>query len=196
MPGSPRDPPNACGYAPGMRITPLTIAGAALVEMTPIEDDRGFFARAFCREEFQAAGLEPLVQQCNVSFNHVAGTLRGMHWQVDPAPEAKLVRCTRGAILDVLVDMRPGSPTYLQHHAVELTEDNRLALYVPPLFAHGYLTRLDRTEVAYQVSAAYRPGTERGLRYDDPALAIVWPAPVVRVSDKDRAWPLLGADAQ
>lgn len=173
-----------------MRITPLDIAGAALVKMTPIEDDRGFFARAFCRQEFAAAGLEPLVEQGNVSFNHVAGTLRGMHWQAEPAPEAKLVRCTQGAISDVLVDMRPGSPTYLQHHAVELTADNRLALYVPPLCAHGYLTLVDRTEVTYQVSAAYTPGTERGLRYDDPALAIPWPVPAVCVSDKDRSWPL------
>lgn len=179
-----------------MRITPLDIAGAALVEITPIQDDRGFFARAFCRQEFAAAGLEPLVEQGNVSFNHVAGTVRGMHWQVEPAPEAKLVRCTRGAISDVLVDVRPGSPTYLQHHAVELTEDNHRALYVPPWVAHGYLTLVDRTEVSYQVSAAYTPGTERGLRFDDPALAIEWAVPVVSVSGKDRSWPLLGTVAQ
>lgn len=175
-----------------MRITPLDVPGPALVEMELREDERGFFARSFCAEEFAAAGLEPVVSQSNVSWNRSAGTLRGMHWQVDPAPEAKLVRCTRGAVHDVAVDVRPGSPTYLQHVAVELTADNRLALYVPPLFAHGYLTLTDDTEVTYQVSAAYTPGTERGLRYDDPALGLSWPAPVAVVSDKDRGWALLG----
>ncbi|MGJ7442258.1 dTDP-4-dehydrorhamnose 3,5-epimerase family protein [Aquipuribacter sp. MA13-6] len=178
-----------------MRIHPLPVAGAALVELELRQDERGFFARSFDRDEFVAAGLEPTVEQCNVSFNHTAGTLRGMHWQDATAPEAKLVRCTRGAISDVLVDMRPDSPTYLQHHAVELTEDNLLALYVPPVCAHGYLTLRDRTEVTYQVSGAYTPGAEHGLRHDDPALAIPWAGRVVVVSQKDRSWPLMDAGA-
>ncbi|RJK97868.1 dTDP-4-dehydrorhamnose 3,5-epimerase [Vallicoccus soli] len=178
-----------------MIITPTELPGAAVVELELREDERGFFARTFCRSEFEAAGLEPLVEQCNLSYNHRAGTLRGMHYQVEPAPEAKLVRCTRGAIVDVIVDMRPESPTYLRHVAVELTADNRRALYVPPLFAHGYLTLVDGAEVVYQVSAAYTPGTERGLRHDDPALGIDWPVPVSVVSEKDRSWALLGETA-
>ena len=154
-------------------------------------DERGFFARTFDRQEFLDAGLEPVVEQANLSFNHRAGTLRGMHYQVAPATEAKLVRCTRGAVLDVAVDLRPDSPSYLQHVAVELTANSRTALYVPPMFAHGYLTLEDACEVVYQVSAAYAPGAERGLRYDDPALGIAWPVPVAVVSEKDRDWPLL-----
>lgn len=176
-----------------MRFTPTALDGPVVVSLDQMVDDRGFFARTFCREEFEAAGLSPVVEQCNVSFNHLAGTLRGMHWQSEEAPEAKLVRCVRGAVLDVVVDVRPGSPTYLQHVAVELTADNREALYVPPLFAHGYLTLVDSCEVTYQVSHAYAPGTERGLRYDDPALAIDWPVAVSTISPKDAAWPLLQA---
>ncbi len=174
-----------------MKFTTTAIPGVAIVDLELRGDDRGFFARYFCREEFIAAGLEPAVEQCNVSFNHKAGTLRGMHYQVEPAPEAKLVRCTRGAIVDIIVDMREGSPTRLQHVAVELTADNRRALYVPPFFAHGYQTLTDDAEVIYQVSGAYQPGTERGLRYDDPALALTWPVPVAVISDKDRTWPLM-----
>jgi len=174
-----------------VRITGTAIPGVTVLELELREDERGFFARTFCREEFLAAGLEPLVEQCNLSFNHRAGTLRGMHYQVHPAPEAKLVRCTRGAIVDQVVDMREGSPTYLRSVSVELTADNRRALYVPPLFAHGYQTLADDTEVTYQVSAAYTPGTERGLRYDDPALGLTWPLPVTAVSPKDAQWPLL-----
>jgi len=174
-----------------VRFTTTDIPGVAIVDLELRSDDRGFFARTFCREEFIAAGLEPAVEQCNVSFNHLAGTLRGMHYQVEPAPEAKLVRCTRGAIVDIIVDLREGSPTRLQHVAVELTADNRRALYVPPFFAHGYQTLTDDTEVTYQVSGAYTPGTERGLRYDDPALGLTWPVPVAVISDKDRTWPLM-----
>jgi dTDP-4-dehydrorhamnose 3,5-epimerase len=173
--------------------TPL--AGVAVLDLERREDQRGFFARTFCREEFVAAGLEPMVEQCNLSYNHLAGTLRGMHYQVAPATEAKLVRCTAGAILDTVVDVRPGSPTYLQHFWVELTADNRRSLYVPPMFAHGYLTLVDGAEVSYQVSEAYTPGTERGLRYDDPALGLRWPVPVSVISDKDAGWPLLGESA-
>ena len=178
-----------------MIITTTALAGPAIIDLELREDDRGFFARSFDRAEFAAAGLEPVVEQCNVSFNHRAGTLRGMHFQVAPATEAKLVRCTAGAVLDIVVDVREGSPTYLQHVAVELTAANRRSLYVPPMFAHGYQTLVDGAEVTYQVSEAYTPGTERGLRHDDPALGLSWPLPVSTISDKDASWPLLTGPA-
>jgi dTDP-4-dehydrorhamnose 3,5-epimerase len=172
-------------------ITTTDIEGVAVIDLETRDDHRGFFARTFDRQEFVDAGLEPLVEQCNLSFNHTAGTLRGMHFQVAPHPETKLVRCTRGAIVDIIVDMRPGSPTRLQHVQVELTAENRRALYVPPYFAHGYQTLVDGAEVTYQVSGAYTPAAERGLRYDDPDLGLSWPLPVSVISDKDGAWPLL-----
>jgi dTDP-4-dehydrorhamnose 3,5-epimerase len=175
-----------------VNITPTPLSGAAVIDLELKQDDRGFFARTFDRKAFADAGLEPLVEQCNLSFNHKAGTLRGMHYQVAPATEAKLVRCTAGAIVDIIVDVRPDSPTYLQHYAIELTADNRRALYVPPMFAHGYQALTDGAEVSYQVSEAYTPGTERGLRHDDPALELSWPLPVSVISPKDAAWPLLG----
>ena len=174
-----------------MILTTTELAGPVVVELELRQDERGFFARSFDREQFAAAGLEPVVEQCNVSFNHRAGTLRGMHYQVAPAMEAKLVRCTAGAVLDVVVDVRPGSPTYLRSVAVELSAANRRALYVPPMFAHGYQTLVDGAEVTYQVSEAYTPGTERGLRHDDPLLGLSWPLPVSAISAKDAAWPLL-----
>jgi dTDP-4-dehydrorhamnose 3,5-epimerase len=177
-----------------VRFTTTHIEGPAIIDLELREDDRGFFARSFCRQEFIDAGLSPVVEQCNVSFNHSAGTLRGMHYQLDPAPEAKLVRCTRGAIVDIIVDVRPDSPTRFQHVAVELTADNRRSLYVPPYFAHGYLTLTAGAEVTYQVSAAYTPGVERGLRYDDPALNLPWPIDMQVISDKDANWPLLVGD--
>jgi dTDP-4-dehydrorhamnose 3,5-epimerase len=172
-------------------ITKTAIEGPAIIDLELREDDRGFFARTFCRQEFTDAGLSPVVEQCNLSYNHKAGTLRGMHYQVDPAPEAKLVRCTAGAIVDIIVDVRPDSPTRFQHVAVELSATNRRAFYVPPYFAHGYLTLTDGAEVSYQVSNSYMPGTERGLRYDDPRLALPWPIEVAVISPKDAAWPLL-----
>jgi dTDP-4-dehydrorhamnose 3,5-epimerase len=175
-----------------VNITTTPLSGVAVIDLERKEDDRGFFARTFDRTEFAAAGLEPLVEQCNLSFNHRAGTLRGMHYQVAPATEAKLVRCTAGVIVDVIVDVRPDSPTYLQHFSIELTADNRRALYVPPMFAHGYQALTDGAEVSYQVSEAYTPGTERGLRHDDPALGLTWPLPVSVISPKDAAWPLMG----
>ncbi|HSM65618.1 MAG TPA: dTDP-4-dehydrorhamnose 3,5-epimerase [Ilumatobacteraceae bacterium] len=175
-----------------MKFIPTSIAGAVMVDLEPRSDDRGFFARSFCRDEFEAAGLEPAVAQCNVSYNRRAGTLRGLHFQTADAPEAKLVRCTRGAIFDVIVDLRPDSATLGEHVAVELTSDNRRALYIPPLFAHGYQTLDDDVEVLYQVSQPYTPNTERGLRFDDPVLAIDWPAAPSMITDKDRQWPLLG----
>jgi dTDP-4-dehydrorhamnose 3,5-epimerase len=178
-----------------MHITPTSIAGTAIVDIDAFEDERGFFARSFCRDEFAAAGLEPAVAQCNVSYNRLAGTLRGLHLQTADAPEAKLVRCTRGAILDVIVDLRPDSTTLGRHIAVELSAENRRALYIPPLFAHAYQTLEDDTEVLYQVSQPYTPNTERGLRYDDPVLDISWPMEPTMISDKDRGWPLLGDHA-
>jgi dTDP-4-dehydrorhamnose 3,5-epimerase len=168
--------------------TPLT--GAFVIDVETREDDRGLFARTYCTNEFLEHGLQPLAAQSNLSYNHIAGTLRGMHYQVPPAAEAKLVRCTRGSIVDVIVDMRETSPTYLDHFMVELTDVNRRALYVPPLFAHGYQALEDDTEVVYQVSEFYAPDTERGLAYNDPALGIRWPMSVTAISDKDSAWPL------
>ena len=175
-----------------MILTETGLQGCVVVDLERKQDERGFFSRTFCRSEFAAAGLEPAVEQGNLSFNHRAGTLRGMHYQVAPATEAKLVRCTAGAVLDVVVDVREGSPTYLQSFAVELSADNRRALYVPPMFAHGYQTLVDGAEVSYLVSEAYTPGTERGLRHDDPELGLSWPLPVSVISSKDASWPLLG----
>jgi dTDP-4-dehydrorhamnose 3,5-epimerase len=174
-----------------MIISKTAIEGPAVIDLDLRSDDRGFFARTFCIEEFGAAGLQTVVEQCNLSGNYRAGTLRGMHFQIAPHPEAKLVRCIRGAIVDIIVDMRPESPTRLQHVAVELTADNRRAFYVPPYFAHAYQTLTDDTEVMYQVSGSYEPSAERGLRHDDPVLGIQWPLPVSVISDKDASWPLI-----
>ena len=173
-----------------MIFTPLELEGAFLVDLEPRADERGFFARAWCRDEFEAQGLDPALVQCNLSFNHLSGTLRGMHFQRAPHAEAKLIRCTRGAILDVIVDLRPDSTTHAQWLGVKLTDENRTALYVPEGFAHGYQTLVDSTETLYQVSAAYAPDAEGGVRWDDPAFAIEWPDADPRiVSEKDRAWP-------
>ncbi|MBD0346664.1 MAG: dTDP-4-dehydrorhamnose 3,5-epimerase [Coleofasciculus sp. Co-bin14] len=174
-----------------MLFTETKLKGAFIIDLENREDNRGFFARTFCAKEFEDHGLKPTVAQCNASFNHKKGTLRGMHYQVPPAAETKLIRCTRGAIYDVIVDMRPESPTYLSHIGVELSEDNRRALYVPELFAHGYLALTDAAEVTYQVGEFYTPGYERGLRYDDPILGIEWPTEITVISEKDAAWALL-----
>ena len=176
-----------------MIFTATALPGPVIVDIERHHDSRGFFARTFARKDFADAGLEPLVEQCSLSFNAAAGTVRGMHYQAEPATEAKLVRCTSGAILDVVVDVRPGSPTFLSHVAVELTATSRRALYVPAHFAHGFQTLTDDTEVAYQISEAHTPGAERGLRYDDPRLKIAWPLPVSAISEKDAAWALLDA---
>lgn len=170
------------------------LQGAFIIDLEQRSDDRGFFARTFCAEEFQTHGLKPTVAQCNLSFNHKAGTLRGMHYQILPAAETKLVRCTRGAIYDVIIDLRPGSPTYRQHIGVELTEENRRSLYIPELFAHGYQTLTDNTEVVYQVGEFYTPGYERGIRYDDPTFNIEWLLPVTVISEKDRNWAPFSID--
>lgn len=176
-----------------MRIHHTPLDGAAVLELEERPDDRGFFARTHCREEFLAAGLEPAVEQCNLSFNHRRGTLRGFHYQLAPHAEAKTIRCVRGAIYDVVVDLRPDSPTYLRHFGTLLSAENRLAMHVPREFAHAYLTLTDDAEALYQTSTAYVPGAERGLRWDDPVLGVAWPAPVEAVSAKDAAWPLLPA---
>jgi dTDP-4-dehydrorhamnose 3,5-epimerase len=165
--------------------------GAYIVELERREDDRGFFARAFCQKEFEAHGLKPIIAQANIASNRKKGTLRGMHFQYPPAAETKLVRCTRGAIVDIIVDLRPESPTYLHHIAVELNADNQRALYVPERFAHGYQVLRDNTDTSYQVGEFYAPGFEGGLRHDDPRLGLSWPLALTAISDKDRVWPLL-----
>jgi dTDP-4-dehydrorhamnose 3,5-epimerase len=167
------------------------LPGAFILDMERREDERGFFARAFCQNEFTEHGLKPVIAQANVAYNHRKGTLRGMHFQIPPAAETKLVRCTRGAILDIIVDLRPESPTWLQHIAVELTADNHRALYVPERFAHGYQVLADETETSYQVGEFYSPPHERALRYDDPRLGLSWPLEVTVISPKDRDAPLL-----
>lgn len=167
------------------------LPGAFIVDLEPRGDERGFFARGFCQREFDLRGLKSVVAQGNISFNRRKGIVRGLHFQRPPHAETKFVRCTRGAILDVIVDLRPESPTYLRHVAVELTADNRRGLYVPERFAHGYQVLEDDTETTYQVGAFYTPAAEGGLRYSDPRLAIEWPLPVTDVSEKDAAWPLL-----
>lgn len=174
-----------------MTFTETTLKGAFIIDLEPRGDDRGFFARTFCQREFQAHGLKPLVAQANLSFNRRVGTVRGLHFQFPPAAETKYVRCSRGAIVDVIVDLRPESPTYLQHVAVELTAENRRGLYVPERFAHGYQVLEDDTETTYQVGEFYTPAAESGLRFSDPRLAIEWPLPPTDMSDKDRAWKLL-----
>jgi dTDP-4-dehydrorhamnose 3,5-epimerase len=174
-----------------MIFTQTKLEGPFVIDIERKEDQRGFFARAFCQREFEEHGLEPVIAQANVAFNRRKGTLRGMHFQFPPAAETKLVRCTRGAILDIIVDLRPESPTYLQHVAVELTADNYRALYVPERFAHGYQVLTDGTETSYQVGEFYTPSAEGGLRYDDRRLALAWPLSVTEISEKDRAWPLL-----
>jgi dTDP-4-dehydrorhamnose 3,5-epimerase len=165
------------------------LPGAYIVDLDKREDQRGFFARAWCEREFGDHNLETRFVQGNVSYNRSAGTLRGLHYQVSPHEEVKLVRCISGAIYDVIVDLRPGSPTVGQWIGVELSAQNRRTLYVPRGLAHGFETLVDDAEVFYLVSEFYTPGAERGLRYDDPALGITWPLPISVMSEKDAAWP-------
>ena len=174
-----------------MIFTETTLSGAFIIDIEPRTDNRGFFARAFCQKEFEAHGLKPIIAQANLAFNHKKGTLRGMHFQFPPVAETKLVRCTRGAILDIIVDLRPESPTFLQHIAVELNEDNHRALYVPERFAHGYQVLQDKTETSYQVGEFYAPGAEGGLLYNDPGLGLQWPLPVTEISGKDQVYAVL-----
>lgn len=172
-----------------MRFTPLTLAGAFLVEPEPIADARGFFARTWCEREFAERGLDARLTQCNLSYNASKGTLRGMHWQAEPHAEAKLVRCVRGAVYDVIVDLRPGSPSFRRWQAIELDAERRGAVYVPAGFAHGFQTLVDHSELFYQMSTAYHPASARGARWDDPALAITWPLPSPLVSARDAGYP-------
>jgi dTDP-4-dehydrorhamnose 3,5-epimerase len=169
--------------------TPTALSGAVVVELDRREDERGFFARSFCRREFEAQGLDPCVAQCNVSFNRRRATLRGLHWQAAPHGEVKLVRVTRGALWDVIVDLRAGSPTFTRWFGVELTADNRRALYIPAGFAHGFQTLVEDVEVFYQMSAFYVPDAQRGARWDDPAFGIEWPLRPPFLSDRDASYP-------
>ena len=171
-----------------MIFTETALAGAFIIDIEPRGDSRGFFARAFCQDEFEAHGLKSVIAQANLAFNATKGTLRGMHFQFPPKAETKLVRATRGAILDIIVDLRPESPTYLEHIAVELSADNHRALYVPERFAHGYQVLQDGTDTSYQVGEFYAPSAEGGLRYDDPELSLHWPLPVSVISPKDQAF--------
>lgn len=171
-----------------MIFTETKLPGAYTVDLERRSDSRGYFGRAFCQREFESHGLETVMVQVNVGFSIRKGTLRGMHFQYPPHAEVKLVRATRGAVLDVIVDLRPESPTYLQHIEVELSEDNYRALYVPGRFAHGYQALRDGTETSYQVGEFYTPSAEGGLRYDDPRLALHWPLPLTEISEKDTAF--------
>ena len=172
-----------------MIFTETSLAGASVIDLERNVDERGFFARSYCEREFEAAGLNPAVAQCNVSFNDAAGTLRGMHYQIPPSEEAKLVRCTAGAIHDVIVDLRPDSPTRLQWFGVDLTAENRRMLFIPEGFAHGFLTLEPNTEVFYQMSEFYAPGHARGFRWNDPAIGIEWPGEPAVISERDAEYP-------
>ena len=171
-----------------MIFTETRLKGAFIIDLERREDERGFFARTFCQNEFSAHGLKPVIAQTNIASNLRKGTLRGLHFQYPPKAETKLVRCTRGAILDIIVDLRPESRTFLDHVAVELNHDNMTALYVPERFGHGYQALHDGTDTTYQVGEFYAPSAEGGLRYDDPELSLHWPLPVSVISPKDQAF--------
>ncbi len=172
-----------------MRFQEAKLPGAFIIDIEPIEDERGFFARSWCRAEFAAHGLNPNLTQCNISFNRKKGTLRGMHYQIAPHPEAKLVRCTMGAIHDVIIDLRPASPTFKQHVAVVLTAANRKSIFIPEGFAHGFQALEDNTEVFYQMSEVYVPECARGVRWDDPVFGIQWPVAEPIISSRDQQFP-------
>ncbi len=178
-----------------MIFTETPLKGSFIIDLVLKEDERGFFARSWCRNEFAARGLNTRLVQCNVSFNKKKGTLRGMHYQAAPHEEAKVVRCTMGSIYDVIVDLRPESPTYMRHTAVILSAANRRALYIPERFAHGFQTLEDNTEVFYLMSEFYAPECARGFRWDDPAFGIAWPEDARVISRKDRAYPNFMKDA-
>lgn len=179
-----------------MKFHTTELKDAWLIELEPRGDDRGFFARTMCRDEFAQHGLATEYVQQNTSFSAHKGTLRGLHYQQAPFAEAKLVRCIRGGIVDVIVDVRADSPTYLRHQAFELNDSNRHQLYVPPGFAHAFQTLTDAVEVSYLVSAPYTPSAERGLRYNDEQLGIIWPVSVTVISDKDANWPLISEQTE
>jgi dTDP-4-dehydrorhamnose 3,5-epimerase len=172
-----------------MEFTEISLKGARVVRLRKIEDERGFFARSWCVEEFQRAGLNPAMVQLNVGFNRQVGTVRGMHFQIPPHVEAKYIRCTRGAIYDVIIDLRESSPTFKQWFGIELTAENGLSLYAPEGFAHGYQALCDNTEMCYMTSALYAAGAARGVRWNDPAFNVRWPLPVSLISAQDGNWP-------
>lgn len=172
-----------------MKFVETAVHGARLVEIEPIGDERGFFARSWCEREFAEQGLNPALVQCNISYNARRGTLRGMHYQAEPHAEAKLIRCTRGRIYDVLIDLRADSPTYKQWYAVELTPNGGRMLYAPEGVAHGFQSLEDDTEVFYQMSEFYHPDSARGVRWDDPAFGIDWPEGHRILSERDRMFP-------
>ena len=172
-----------------MLFTETKLKGAFIIELDKLQDERGFFARSFCQREFEDHGLNPQIAQCNISYNVNKGTLRGMHYQSDPFQEAKLVRCTKGSIYDVVVDLRPDSPSFKQHLGIVLTPNTRKMLYVPEYFAHGFLTLEDNTEVFYQMSEFHAPDHARGFRWNDPSFGITWPSEVRVISDRDRNYP-------
>lgn len=172
-----------------MKFTETRIPGAWIIDITPIHDDRGLFAMTWRPDELRQRGIDPALAQCNLAFSHRRGTLRGMHFQNAPHAQAKIVRCTRGALLDVVIDLRPDSPNYCQWDAVELTADNRRLLYMPEGIAHGYLTLSDDTEAYYHASTPWAPAAESGVRWDDPVFGIEWPSQPVIISPKDASWP-------
>jgi dTDP-4-dehydrorhamnose 3,5-epimerase len=175
----------------GMIFSETKLKGAFIIDLEPHNDTRGFFARTFCQQEFIQRDLNPIIGQTNIAFNKKKGTLRGMHFQYPPHAETKLVRCTRGSIIDIIVDLRPESSTYLDHIAVKLTASNARSLYVPERFAHGYQVLEDDTETSYQVGEFYTPSSEGGLLYEDPWLGLNWPLQVTEISSKDKDWKLL-----
>ena len=172
-----------------MIFTETSLKGAFIIDLEPVRDERGLFARTWCQREFEAQGLKASWVQNNISENRKKGTVRGMHYQIPPHDEIKLVRCTKGAIYDVIVDLRPDSPTFCQHVGVTLSAENRRALYIPQHFAHGFQSLSDDIEVFYQMSAFYEPSSGRGFRWNDPAFNIKWPEPVTVISAKDKTWP-------
>ena len=176
-----------------MTFTESRIPGAWVIDVTEIHDDRGCFAMTWLPGEFSRRGLDPSLAQCNLAFNHKRGTLRGMHFQAAPHEQVKIIRCTRGALLDVIVDLRPESPAYRQWEAVELSADNRRMFYMPKGIAHGYLTLTDAAEAYYHASMPWAPQAESGVRWNDPAFGIKWPFEPVVISEKDAKWPLLKA---
>ena len=172
-----------------MKFKETELNGAFIIEIEKIKDKRGFFARAWCQNEFKTHGLTPLVVQTNISYNKKKGTLRGMHYQKTPYEESKFIRCTRGAIIDVIIDLRPDSSTYKKWISVNLTADNYKMIFVPEGFAHGFQTLSDHAEILYQVSQFYTPGSEDGIRWNEPGFGIKWPLEVTVISDKDMNWP-------
>jgi dTDP-4-dehydrorhamnose 3,5-epimerase len=175
-----------------MQFTASRIPGAWVIDIAPIKDQRGFFATTWLPEAFRERGIEPALAQCNLAYNHKRGTLRGMHFQKSPHAQAKIVRATRGSLLDVIVDLRPDSPTYRKWDSVELSAENHRMLYMPEGIAHGYLTLTDDVEAYYHASTPWAPQAESGVRWNDPAFGITWPFPPIVISEKDATWPLVG----